>query len=84
MVDNPDAGGRLGPYVAGLDLDQPPTPEQLVELVRVVRSVTLEDDDPEIQAMARVWADVVAIETPREAWVALVTAVLADPDHLLY
>lgn len=83
-IDNPDAGGRLGPYIAGLDLGQPPTPQQLVELVRVVRSVTLEDDDPEIQAMARVWADVVAIETPREAWVALVTAVLADPDHLLY
>lgn len=83
-IDNPDVGGRLGSYIAGVDLSQPPTPDQIVELVRVVRSRTLETDHPEIEAMTRVWADVLAIETPREAWVALVTAVLADPDHLLY
>ena len=84
-VDNAETGaGRLGAWLQGVDLGQPPSPEQLVDLVRLVRSRTLETDDPEIEAMARMWADVLAIETPREAWVALVTAALADPDHLLY
>lgn len=76
--------GRLGGLLAGVDLGAAPSPEQLVGLVRLARTRTRSADDPEITAMAGVWDDVAAISTPREAWIAVVTAALADPDHLLY
>lgn len=77
-------GGTLDAFLGGVDLGQPPDSEQLVELVRLARSRQLAADDPEIEALARVWDDAAATSDAAQAWVAVLTAVLADPDHLLY
>lgn len=77
-------GGALEGLLAEVELDGPPRPDDLVRLVRLVRSRTLAADDPELVALAGVWDDVAAIAGPRDAWVAVLTATLADPDHLLY
>lgn len=79
--DNP---GRLGAFLAGRDLDAAPTTTQLAELVTLVRTQAIAEDDAELEALLGVWTDVAAIEDPHAAWVAVVTATLADPDHLLY
>lgn len=84
VAEGRDGAGALQGLLAGVDLDQPPDPDDLVDLVRLVRSRTLAADDPELAALAGVWDDVSTISGPRQAWVALITAVLADPDHLLY
>ena len=78
------AGGTLDGFLGGVDLGQAPTAEQLAQLVRIVRSRRLAADDPEIVALVGVWDDVAAISDPPQAWIAVLTAVLADPDHLLY
>lgn len=77
-------GGALDGFLAGADLSQAPSAEQLAELVRIARSRRLATDDPELGALAGVWEDVASISDPTQAWIAVVTAVLADPDHLLY
>ncbi|MCA9709177.1 MAG: DUF1588 domain-containing protein [Myxococcales bacterium] len=78
------AGGRLDAYLASVDLAAAPRPADLVALVRLARSRTRAEDDPEIAALRAVWDDVAALATPRDAWIAVVTATLADPDHLVY
>jgi hypothetical protein len=78
------SGGRLGPALTGVDLTQPPAPEKIAELIRIARSTTVAVDAPELQALEGLWADVAAISPPKEAWTALLTAILSDPDHLLY
>lgn len=83
-ADGGEGGGALGGYLAEVDLDAAPSSDALVRLVRLVRSRTLSPTDPELRALAGVWDDAAAIAGPREAWVALVTATLADPDHLVY
>jgi hypothetical protein len=83
-LDGEDGGGTLAPLLADIDLDAPPEPEQLAGLARVARSHVLDADDPEVVALVGVWSDVAAIADAREAWIAVLTAVLADPDHLLY
>ncbi len=86
-VDTVLAGGtagRLSTFLSGVDLGAAPDADEVVALVRLTRTRTLAADDPEIVALLGVWDDVAAISTPRDAWVALVTAALADPDHLLY
>lgn len=77
-------GGALAAFLAEVELDAEPRPDDLVRLVRLVRSRTLAADDPELSALAGVWDDVAAIAGPHDAWVAVLTATLADPDHLLY
>lgn len=88
LVDRARAGdpspGRLGSLVAQLDPGQPPTPETVARLVRIARSKTLDLDDPELVVLVDTWHAVARIAPPHEAWVALLTAILADPDHLLY
>lgn len=79
-----DGGGALEGFLATIDLQAPPRADDLVRLVRLARSRTLAAADPELAALAGVWDDVAAIGTPHEAWVAVLTAVLADPDHLIY
>jgi len=83
-VAGESSGGRLDEFLAGADLESTPSSEDLVALVRLVRSETLEAADPEIDALLGVWAEVAEIESPTDAWVAVVTAALADPNHLLY
>lgn len=77
-------GGRLDPLLASFDLGAAPSPEDVAALVRLARTTELALDDPELVALGQLWADVDAITTPNEAWIALLTAVLADPDHILY
>lgn len=79
-----DGGGTLAPVLAEIDLDVAPEPEALVELALVARSQSLDEDAADIVALGRLWQDVADISDAREAWIAVVTAVLADPDHLLY
>jgi hypothetical protein len=78
------ANGRIASLLQGVDLEQPPTPELLARIARVTRSHAIDLDDPELVALIDLWTDVDAISGPREAWIAVITATLADPDHLLY
>jgi hypothetical protein len=77
-------GGRLDAVLGTFDLGAAASADDVVALVRAARSTTLAVDDPEVLALVQLWADVEAITNPKEAWIALVTAVLADPDHILY
>jgi Protein of unknown function (DUF1588) len=79
-----DGGGSLAPWLGTLDLQAEPGPDQLVELARIARSQSIDTDDPEIVALAELWTEVATIADPRQAWIAVLTATLADPDHLLY
>lgn len=79
-----DGGGTLAPWLAEVDLSAAPEPDALVELARISRSRILEPDDAEIVALAQMWAEVATISSPREAWIAVVTTALADPDQLVY
>lgn len=83
-LDGTDGGGTLAAVLADVDLDAAPERDALVELVRTARSQSKPEHDAEISALAGLWNDVAAIADAREAWIAVVTAVLADPDHLLY
>ena len=83
-VAGSSSGGALDGYLGRVDTGTAPRDEQIIELVLITRSHTLSTDDPELAALSGVWADVDAIAGPGEAWVALVTAALSDPDHLLY
>ncbi len=83
-LDGRAGGGALDGFVSGVDLGAAPREADLIALLRLTRSRSLAGDDPELGALAAVWDDVAAISSPREAWVALITAALADPDHLLY
>lgn len=77
-------GGRLDAVLGAFDLGAPPSPEDVVLLVRTARTTDLAVDDPEVVALVQLWTDVESITNAKEAWTALVTAVLADPDHILY
>ena len=77
-------GGRLDALLNGLDLGAAPATSDVVALVRLARSSELAADDPELVALEQLWTDVAAVANPNEAWIALITAVLADPDHILY
>lgn len=77
-------GGRLDAVLATFDLGAAPSADDVVALVRTGRTTTLAADDPEVLALVQLWTDVESITNPKEAWIALVTAVLADPDHILY
>ncbi len=80
-----DAGtGRLAPLLESVDLEAAPSGEALVSLVQQARSVTFDAAADEIAALSTLWAEVASVSGPREAWIAVVTAVLADPDQLLY
>lgn len=85
LVDNQgSSGGRLDEVLAGVDLEAAPSDATLVALVQGARAKTLDTDDPELVALAQLWTDAAAIDDARGAWIALLTAILADPDHLLY
>lgn len=77
-------GGRLDVLLTALDLGAAPATSDVVALVRLARSSELAADDPELVALEQLWTDVAAVANPNEAWIALITAVLADPDHILY
>ncbi len=79
-----DGGGTLAPWLADVDLQAAPQPDALVELARISRSQILAPDDDEIVALAAMWTEVATISTSRDAWIAVVTTALADPDHLIY
>lgn len=79
-----DGGGTLAPWLAEVDLAKAPEPESLVQLARIARSRIMDPDDAEIVALAAMWDEVASISNAREAWIAVVTTALADPDHLVY
>ena len=87
-IDRTRAGksprGRLAALLWGVDLEQPPSLALLARIARVTRSHAIDLDDPELAGLLDLWTDVNAISGPREAWIAVVTATLSDPDHLLY
>lgn len=79
-----DGGGTLAPWLADVDLQAAPEPDALVELARVSRSQILAPDDDEIVALTTMWTEIATISTTRDAWIAVVTTSLADPDQLIY
>jgi hypothetical protein len=88
LVDSTSAGvpaeGRLAAILAGQDLGAAPSNDTVIALVRAARSRTLAREDAQIAELLALWEDVAALGNPPEAWTAILTAVLADPDHLLY
>ncbi|MBX7084003.1 MAG: DUF1588 domain-containing protein [Nannocystaceae bacterium] len=76
--------GRLAPVLAAADLDAEPSAATIVALIEHARSVSFDESAPEVGALITLWQEVASISSAREGWIAVVTAVLADPDHLLY
>ena len=59
--------------------------EQVQHLYRVILTQEVEIDGQEVSAILELWRDVYALTNdPTEAWTVAVTALLRDPDYLLY
>ncbi len=88
LVESVAAGepndGRLAPVLAAADLGAEPSAATIVALIEHARSVSFDESAPEVGALITLWQEVASISSAREGWIAVVTAVLADPDHLLY
>lgn len=58
---------------------------QLELLARRMHARTLEDGDPQLESLLRLWADAYAMDPdPSNAWSTVVTAMLRDPNMVLY
>lgn len=82
IVEGAVSGGAVTSIVS--DWSASPTPEQLVDLVAVTASVRIPADGPEVAELGRLWQDLAEAESPDTAWRGLLTALLADPQRLVY
>jgi hypothetical protein len=83
LVDGVAEGGALAPVLEAADLSRAPDAEVLAELARVVLSHDVDASSDEVKALAALWADVEQVSDAREAWTAVLVALLADPELLL-
>ncbi len=59
--------------------------QQIIHLHLIVLSANVSKDGPEVEAAQNLWNAVFAInQDPEEAWAAVLTAILRDPNYLLY
>jgi hypothetical protein len=84
VVDGLGAG-PIAERLATEDLAQPPSGAVLADLLLVVLSRVVAPEGPEVKALAALWDDsLLASQSPRDAWVSTLTALLADPELVLY
>jgi hypothetical protein len=85
LVDGRTGGAsRLGLLFSEMDSSSAPGASEIAALASEVLSLP-SVDDAEVAALASVWDDVASTTgDPSEAWVALLTALLADPRMALY
>jgi hypothetical protein len=73
------------PLLAGIDLSREPRPEEVALLVLRIRSRRFAPESSEVTALVALWREVAAASgKSEEAWSALLTALLADPDVAIY
>ena len=78
------ASSRVGRILEDADLAAAPTDAVLVDLVREIRSQELMADDAEIAALQSLWTTVESDFDADDAWSALLTALLSDPELAVY
>lgn len=77
--------GPVSERLAGEDLSQRPSGAVLADLLLLVLSRVATPEGPEVAALSALWDDsLLASQSPRDAWVATLTALLADPELVLY
>lgn len=77
--------GPVAERLASEDLAARPAPQVLADLLLLVLSRTALPEGPEVAALLALWDDAHrASSRPRDAWVATLTALLADPEMVLY
>ena len=74
--------GALGAALARVPLDQAPSRAVVARLVLVVRSRVVDADSADVDELLALWTEAKA-DGPRDAWVALLTALLADPEQVV-
>ena len=62
---------------------QAPQPAAVADLLRACTTRPVDPEGAEVGALVALWAEIEAISDPRQAWIGLLTAVLADPERLL-
>ncbi len=78
-------GVASSPLLAGIDLSREPTPEEVALLVLRIRSRRVQPESSNVSALVALWREAAALSTSNEqAWAALLTALLADPDLAVY
>jgi hypothetical protein len=74
-----------GPLLEGIDLEQEPTPEAIAGLYARTLTRKVSAEDPAVSALLGLWSEVYALEgEPKTAWMAVITALLRDPDFVTY
>ncbi len=90
LVDGLMPESRVGLILQGVDWSDRPAPEALSALMLEIRSTALAVDDPEIERLLSLWdavlSESVALESGAgaEAWLAVLTALFADPTLAVY
>ncbi|MEM9460635.1 MAG: hypothetical protein AAGF11_41080 [Myxococcota bacterium] len=84
VLDGGQSSGLLDAYLRAVDLSAEPTAEDLASLVALVRSRQVDPSDEAVTALATLWRDAQSASSATDAWATVLTAVLADPDLLLY
>ena len=74
----------VGQLLAAEDLQAAPSPEILATLVLSVQSLEVAVDDARVVRLAALWEQVAQTGPPDEAWRAVITALLADPEIATY
>jgi hypothetical protein len=85
VVDGITSDGAVGAALDAVDLDAPPRAEDLAALMEVIQSRVVEPEGEEVAALMALFDELVVFGSEnRIAWAGLLTAMLGDPDLLLY
>lgn len=84
LADGAAPGSRIGARLAKEDLSRRPAKALLAALVLETRSRPASPEGPEVAGLLSLWDTVRAPAGPREAWTAVLTALLADPELAVY
>lgn len=72
-------------FTETMDSDSGAITAQLVALYRTVLGRSVAADGPEVTALAGLWSEVYALDpSPTTAWKAVLSALLRDPDFVMY
>ncbi|MFN3201438.1 MAG: hypothetical protein ACE366_23755 [Bradymonadia bacterium] len=81
MVDG-DTEGRLSTVLEGAYEDEP-TAEAVSMVLRMATGREASVEGPEVAALMALWSEIDTLTTSREAWIGMLTAILADPERLV-
>lgn len=75
--------GRLSAYLGEDAFEAPPEPETIRDVLRAATARSVIADGPEVSALLGLWEEASALGGDRDAWIALLTAILSDPERLV-